>query len=289
VCLDLKVRSPKSSIKEYFAQAIEPPDPQALESAIRGLIDLDALTSDEKTTRLGRLLTSMPLHPSLGRMIILGIIFRCLDPLLMLCAAAEETSLFRFPLGKEAEAYEAHSTFSKGYNSDAVTFIVAFCAAHDHLSRGRDEFDHFMEDNYLSSEAFWSINRAMSDIDLRLKHSGLVPWHNNSKLDFNQNSGNYPLIRALSIVGYRGNIASRVTGSSKYTTRGGEKAGIHNSSGNYPRKLGKLPLRIPHSALISYRKKVHSDWPLSKLHILKALCPCHLSREVPIPQPMKLS
>ncbi|KAL9132547.1 MAG: hypothetical protein Q9175_006283, partial [Cornicularia normoerica] len=112
ICLKIKAQAFQAPIREFLAEAIEPPDPKAVDSSILNLEALEALTDDgEAITPLGRLLSSLPVHPSLGKMIVLGIIFRCLDPMLVLGAASAERSLFLNPLHVRNEAAKAKLSF----------------------------------------------------------------------------------------------------------------------------------------------------------------------------------
>jgi ATP-dependent RNA helicase DHX36 len=45
------------------------------------------LTEDEEITALGRVLRSLSVHPPLGKIILLGIIFRCVDLMIILAAS----------------------------------------------------------------------------------------------------------------------------------------------------------------------------------------------------------
>lgn len=96
-CLDVKTQAFKMPVAEFLAGAIEPPSPSAVDTAIYNLISLGALTEEEELTPLGRVLASLPVHPTLGKMIVLGVIFRCLDPMITLGAAAHQRPLFMHP------------------------------------------------------------------------------------------------------------------------------------------------------------------------------------------------
>lgn len=59
ICLAIKMQRLKSSIRDFLAQAIEPPSPMAVDSSVRALQTLDALTEHEEITPLGRLLGNL--------------------------------------------------------------------------------------------------------------------------------------------------------------------------------------------------------------------------------------
>lgn len=69
-------------IADFLGQAVEPPLTQAVERALVLLEDIGALDSAERLTGLGRHLAALPLPPALGKMLLYGVLYRCLDPVL---------------------------------------------------------------------------------------------------------------------------------------------------------------------------------------------------------------
>ena len=61
----------------------------------------------------------------MGKMIIFGALFRCLDPILTIAAALSFKSPFVRPFGKEDEADTARARFQTGH-SDFLTIYKAY-------------------------------------------------------------------------------------------------------------------------------------------------------------------
>lgn len=76
---------------------------------------VQALTEEEHLTALGRLLAKLPVHPSVGKMVMLGVIFCCLEPMIILGAGFNERSPFVAPIGERAAANLAHEPFFEGH------------------------------------------------------------------------------------------------------------------------------------------------------------------------------
>lgn len=277
-CLTIKSRYPGISIKDVLAEAIESPDAETLNNAITSLRDIDVLDHDEELTVLGTLLSSLPLHPFVGRMVVLGIVSRCLDPMLILAASTSSQGLFVKPLGYEKEANTAHRKFDGGYNSDPVRLVTAFRKARELRWQTEDPYAYatFMRDNYMSSKTFDNMERVMAQIRLILSKEGLLPPRlsprlsskpKGQRIDLNENADNISLIRALSIVVYRGNIARRDAGkhvkAGRFSTRTGDKASITPQSSNNPKRNssegGDGALDIPEGAIVSYGQMVRTD------------------------------
>lgn len=76
------------------------------------LVQVRALTPTEDITAMGRLLSKLPTDVHLGKLLLIAVVFRCLDPALTIAAALSSKSPFVTPLGMEEEADRAKNLFS---------------------------------------------------------------------------------------------------------------------------------------------------------------------------------
>ena len=247
ICLQIRAQAFQTPIRDFLAEAIEPPAAKSVDSSVINLQALDALTDDEAITPLGRLLSSLPVHPSLGKMIVLGIIFRCLDPMLILGAASEERSLFTNPLGARREAQDRKASFVRGSGSDHIAMLNAV----NELRSIRDEQgEHvariFSIRNFLHFNAFKVIDATANQIEELLVEAGLIPYtapYRRLRSQFgdpslNENSHKIPLIKALALAGFHPNLAIN-TGGVLFRTPGEKNTMLHPSSVNAPREKTK--------------------------------------------------
>lgn len=260
ICLKVKAQAFQAPIREFLAEAIEPPDPKAVDSSIVKLEALDALTDDgEAITPLGRLLSSLPVHPSLGKMIVLGIIFRCLDPMIVLGAASAERSLFLNPLDARNEAARAKLSFVEGSGSDHIALLNAV----RELRRVRDDKgDYVAKDfahrNFLHINAFKTIDATAKQIQDILVEARLIPrsprmGRVNSQFggaSLNENSHKIPLIKALALAGFHPNLSVN-NGGVSFRTVGEKNCLVHPNSVNSP-KGRRDDFRVPKNTLYMY-------------------------------------
>lgn len=82
------------SLHSVFSRLIEPPRTESLRASKLRLQDLGALTADEKLTPLGYHLASLPVDVRIGKLMLFGTIFRCLDPALTIAASLAFKSPF---------------------------------------------------------------------------------------------------------------------------------------------------------------------------------------------------
>jgi HrpA-like RNA helicase len=122
--------------REFLSKAIEPPSDAAIKTAINNLRDLHALDEDEDLTPLGTVsvyrlclacdsvadassgfqgyhLASLPVDPRIGKMMIFGSVFRCLEPVLTIAASMSFRSPFVSPIDKRDEADRSKRLFAK--------------------------------------------------------------------------------------------------------------------------------------------------------------------------------
>lgn len=81
-------------LHSVLSQLIEPPTSESINASKKRLQDVGALTSEEKLTPLGHHLASLPVDVRIGKLMLLGTIFRCLDPALTIAASRAHKSPF---------------------------------------------------------------------------------------------------------------------------------------------------------------------------------------------------
>lgn len=93
-------------LESVFSRLIEPPAMGSLDAAKQRLQDLGALTADERLTPLGYHLACLPVDVRIGKLMLFGAIFRCLDPALTIAGSLAFKSPFvRQPLSTVETAY----------------------------------------------------------------------------------------------------------------------------------------------------------------------------------------
>ncbi|KAK0965438.1 hypothetical protein LTR91_018010 [Friedmanniomyces endolithicus] len=175
--LSIKAQGFTDPVQKFLGQAIESPPADAITAARVSLEDIEAFTEDEKLTDLGRLLSKLPVHPRLGKMIVLGVIFRCLEPMLILGAAAEGRSLFVLPIGRDgrSSAEETRRSYAND-DSDHLGMLNAFReirAIRD--QQGQDAAWNRAQRRYVHMGAFRIIDQTSKQILQVLQDSGLIP------------------------------------------------------------------------------------------------------------------
>ncbi|RVD87583.1 uncharacterized protein DFL_001808 [Arthrobotrys flagrans] len=265
ICLDIRAQGFNDPIAQFLSEAIEPPSSHSIEAALSQLRGLGALEKDETLTNLGKVLATMPVEPSLGKMILLGVIFKCLDPMIILGAASGGRDLFVSPLERKKDAQAIKTAFTKGTGSDHMAIINAF---REWRTRRDNESmfatSRFTEENFLHRGALRVIDQTANQIEEILVTEGIIPYlpkNQRFKGEYghprlNDNSTSTPLIKALSLAGTYPNVAVALGGLG-FRTMEENFVMIHPGSTNYSgRGQGQ---GLPRDTIVSFGTKARSS------------------------------
>lgn len=202
----VKKANPDSSVGSVLSQAIEPPAPVQIQHAVNNLQALRAMDEHENITVLGSILTHLPVDPCYGKLVLLGIVFRCLDPLLILASLGADLPLFHIVSTPEArkELHQIRLGWANHTESDHISILNAFRDMRKAYYESPDPVAYAFSQRIhwgRFREAMHVSRQLMSELTVR----GLVPKHNvrydpNYRFggpDLNANAENVPLIKAL--------------------------------------------------------------------------------------------
>ena len=207
--LQVKALRGQIDVLDFLSRALDAPQVAAIEEALKTLENLGAMESGNhrtaKLTSLGQNLALLPLDLRLGKMLVLGSIFGCLDPILNLCAALSTKSIFSAPPDKREEASAARMTFSTA-NSDLLTDVTAIEAALQIMRDQPKTLGPFCESNYINQGTLREVISLRGDYISALRSAGLsvditdTPSHSkNSKQSVSPASEN--LLKAIVYAG----------------------------------------------------------------------------------------
>ncbi|KAJ6323205.1 hypothetical protein OIU77_012939 [Salix suchowensis] len=204
LCLQIKSLQ-VGSIGEFLSAALQPPKPLAVQNAIDFLKMIGALDEKENLTNLGKYLTMLPVDPKLGKMLIMGAIFRCFGPILTIVSGLSVRDPFLLPQDKKDLAGAAKSRFSAKDYSDHMALVRAY-EGWKEAEREGSAYEYCWR-NFLSAQTLQAIHSLRKQFNFILKDAGLIEedTNNNNKLSHNQ-----ALVRAIICSGLYPGIASVV-------------------------------------------------------------------------------
>lgn len=204
LCLQIKILK-LGMISPFLTKALQRPEEQAVTNALEVLHQLNALDANEELTPLGYHLAALPVDPRVGKMILFGAIFSCLDPVLTVASVLGFKDPFVSPLGKQKEAEVARSNFAGDTRSDHLALLKAFQGWEQALRQGRER--DYCWRNFLSGNTMKMIRDMKQQFSSLLREIGFLDSADPKAPAANQNSENLKLVKAVLCAGLYPNVA----------------------------------------------------------------------------------
>ncbi|KAL0951184.1 hypothetical protein HGRIS_007914 [Hohenbuehelia grisea] len=225
---------PGMGVEEVLAACIEAPAADRVEAALKELCMVGALDENQNLTSLGRVLLQLPIEVQVGRLVLYGSFFRCLDNALTLAAIMANRDPFVSPLHLKQEANAKKNSWSPGdFRSDILATLQAYNAWWEMQSRGNYvQANRFCLDNFLSKPTLLLIQKIRTHLLQSLHHAGVLDVSTRGQFvdlgdsnrnitvppELNTNKDSLPLLAALITVASQPKFAIRI-GEKMYRTR----------------------------------------------------------------------
>ncbi|ALC40030.1 CG1582 [Drosophila busckii] len=147
---------------------LEAPNEDSVEGALTRLRDVGALDAKDQLTPLGHHLSALPVDVRIGKLMLYGAIFQCLDSVLTIAACLSNKSPFMSPLNKRTEAEKCKRQYAIG-NSDHLTVLNAYRKWLEVHRRGS-----FSASRSYASEHFLSLNTLETIAELKYQYLELL-------------------------------------------------------------------------------------------------------------------
>jgi len=234
LCLQIKILK-LGKIEQFLEKALQAPSSYSLKNAIRLLTELNALDANENLTPLGYHLAALPINPKVGKMILFGAIFSCLDPVLTIASSLGFKDPFFIPMGKEKEADAVRRDFAKGSQSDHIMLINVF---HEWEKVRRSSAEkNWCWRKFLSMRTLAMIDDMKCQFARHLHEIGFIDKPYPNCRQSNIHSGNIKLIKAVICAGLYPNVAKvtnplNVKRFPKFSTKEHRRVQLHPKSVN---------------------------------------------------------
>lgn len=244
LCLQIKSLR-LGTIGDFLAKAMQPPDPLSVRNSVQLLKTIGALDDNEELTNLGIHLANLPVDPRIGKMLIMGAILSCLDPVLSIAAGLTVRDPFMLPVEKKEVAEAARLKYGRGDCSDHVALVRAYDGWKEAMDNG-NAIDYCWK-NFLSFSTMQVMHSLRRQFEALLRQAGFVdPVRDYS----NQYSKDTDLLKGIICAGMFPGISSVWTmeNTTKYKTVEDGLVLLHQSS-----VLSKIE-RIPYPWVAFYEK-----------------------------------
>lgn len=178
----LELGSPET----FLQSCIEPPSKAQVKRSIQTLVEIKAVLpqADLPLTALGYHLAKLPVDVRLGKMLIMGCLLDCLDPVLTIAAALGGKSPFQSPHNKHAEAYAAHKRLKEHRFSDHLAIVTAYNRWRQvKLQHGHGAAHEFCREHFLSPTILEEIHSLRTHFKEHLREARFIDGANGTKAE----------------------------------------------------------------------------------------------------------
>ncbi|XP_059486381.1 dosage compensation regulator isoform X2 [Neocloeon triangulifer] len=155
------------SISHFLSKALEPPPLDAVIEAQVLLKEMKCLDSNDELTPLGRILAKLPIEPRLGKMLVLGCMFKCGDALFTIAANSSTfPEVFAVGLDQRRLTYQQRA-FAGVRHSDHIAMLNAFYCWEDARMNGEEAEMRFCDSKMLSVPTLrvtWEAKNQLRDL-----------------------------------------------------------------------------------------------------------------------------
>ena len=260
---------PGMSVEDVLSGTIEPPATERVTAAMKDLTMVGALDLQGNLTPLGKVLLQLPVEVQVGRLVLLGAFFKCLDHALTLAAILTNRDPFVSPMHLRHEATVVKNSWTPSdLRSDALAVLKAYNAWWE--MHGRGDYvaaNRFCSNNFLSKPTLLMIQKIKVHLLQSLYRAGVIDvamgtaeqaWVGRRRemvvppeLDINRKST--PLLVGLIAAASQPNFAVR-TGEKSYRTSQDKVS--RSLYFNYSDPLTQQPQQVSiHPSSVNHRKK----------------------------------
>ena len=221
---------PGMTIEEVLAATIEPPAPERIEAAIKSLHMVGALDANNNLTSLGSVLLQLPVDPRLGRLVLFGSFFRCLDSALTIAALMGSREPFVAPIHIKQEAQAKKNSWTpEEFRSDILAALRAYNEWWALQSQNLFvSANRFCQDNFLSKPTLLNVAKVKDHLLKALYDVGVIDISGGGRLAYvppgarsrdvppvpsqlNENGDSLPLLAALIAIACQPKFAIRTS------------------------------------------------------------------------------
>lgn len=195
-------------VSTFFQNVPESPEVSTVQISLDLLGALGALDQEERLTPLGFHLAQLPMDPLTGKMILLGAIFGCLEPILNIAAALNFKEPFVTSIYQTDQMGGRKKELDGGQRSDHL-LVALLMKEYRSIAMSKTEWDlkNFCDENFLNFSTMTMMMNMVDQFCRVLHERQFISSPSVSDPVANVNSGNCLLIRSLLCASMFPNIA----------------------------------------------------------------------------------
>uniref|UniRef100_A0A672Q1T8 ATP-dependent RNA helicase TDRD9 n=1 Tax=Sinocyclocheilus grahami TaxID=75366 RepID=A0A672Q1T8_SINGR len=246
--------------RSVLSTALTPPNLNDIERTVLQLKQIGALSDqsnsqrqfDGELTFLGRVLAHLPVDLQLGKLIVFGHVFGCLEECLIIAASLSLKSFFAMPSLQQLAGYRSKLSFAQNLPSDLIAFVNAFknvSSVHTLntfvFSKYQDELE-WGKENCIQIKRIREVAELFEDLKKRVSRF-------NMHISSSSNPTDYTSLHKQRFI-LQGAIAGAFFPN--YFSQGeiDEQLASKELSGNDPKTTIMVPVNLPPFAFLCYKQ-----------------------------------
>uniref|UniRef100_A0A671RAY6 ATP-dependent RNA helicase TDRD9 n=1 Tax=Sinocyclocheilus anshuiensis TaxID=1608454 RepID=A0A671RAY6_9TELE len=244
--------------RSVLSTALTPPNLNDIERTVLQLKQIGALSVqsnsqrqfDGELTFLGRVLAHLPVDLQLGKLIVFGHVFGCLEECLIIAASLSLKSFFAMPSLQQLAGYRSKLSFAQNLPSDLIAFVNAFKAWYTSRAKGelrhpKDELE-WGKENCIQIKRIREVAELFEDLKKRVSRF-------NMHISSSSNPTDYTSLHKQRFI-LQGAIAGAFFPN--YFSQGeiDEQLASKELSGNDPKTTIMVPVNLPPFAFLCYKQ-----------------------------------
>uniref|UniRef100_A0A8C4I221 RNA helicase n=1 Tax=Dicentrarchus labrax TaxID=13489 RepID=A0A8C4I221_DICLA len=206
--MQAKIHSPNCKTVDFLSQVLDSPELEAVKVAVQNLEDIGVLDKMENLTPLGKSVSYMSCDPRLGKLLVLGVMYRCALPMLSVAACLTRDPFYNSLLNR-AQILKVKALSDSGY-SDYLAFIRAVSGWRKVQQEGaRADRENYLHKHTLSGSSLRFINGLIYQFSSNLQEAQLVSHAHQCLQDtsvLNEHSNQDELLKAVLLAGFYPNL-----------------------------------------------------------------------------------
>uniref|UniRef100_A0A673GWA8 ATP-dependent RNA helicase TDRD9 n=1 Tax=Sinocyclocheilus rhinocerous TaxID=307959 RepID=A0A673GWA8_9TELE len=233
--------------RSVLSTALTPPNLNDIERTVLQLKQIGALSVqsnsqrqfDGELTFLGRVLAHLPVDLQLGKLIVFGHVFGCLEECLIIAASLSLKSFFAMPSLQQLAGYRSKLSFAQNIPSDFIAFVNAFkIQRSDELEWGKE--------NCIQIKRIREVAELFEDLKKRVSRF-------NMHISSSSNPTDYTSLHKQRFI-----LQVAIAGAffPNYFSQGeiDEQLASKELSGNDPKTTIMVPVNLPPFAFLCYKQ-----------------------------------
>eukprot|EP00985_Skeletonema_marinoi_P019452 scaffold11150_cov203-Skeletonema_marinoi.AAC.2 len=212
VCMSILASGFSQNCMQFLSQAPQPPSNDSVKAAVEVLHQVGAVAADnerERLTPLGLHLAKLPVDVRIAKMMIFGVLFCTIEPVLTIAASLASKSPFAEFFNDDGTAKAKQKQFMDP-DSDFITYVNVWEAYSKATEASPSAARKFCKENYLNFVALREISdsrRQFLDLLCSIGFLDKSDADNLKQSTFNRHAKKHELVHAVCAAGFYPNIA----------------------------------------------------------------------------------